>query len=362
MCVPEAATLFNAGGVAWASLSPEQAFCAQVELMRTQIRLEDAFAAVCAGSPSVVLCDRGVLDGRAYVDDSTWSKMLDEVGEDTQQLRDERYDAVVHLVTAAIGAEQYYTLENNAARTESREDATALDRRIRDVYRGAENHFVVPNEPEWSFSDKIDAAVDRVCAVVGVPVMGKRRYFSLHQMPAELPVDTENFLIDYTYLAGPKGSRDRAQMRRHISPSKSLDEALASPVLARDYSLRQKRVAEADNAGFRENQRHITNFRRVNSRNYELLKSRRRMGSLDSVRWRRVFMHDNSVYELDVMIQPSIQIKLAVEGIGSDEMGADSAKDAVSVPPFLDIAEEVTGRPQYRSWYHSLGRPRTLLD
>ena len=32
------------------------------------------------------------------------------------QLRDQRYEAVVHLVTAAIGAERFYTLENNKAR------------------------------------------------------------------------------------------------------------------------------------------------------------------------------------------------------------------------------------------------------
>ena len=30
-----------------------------------------------------------------------------------------RYDLVLHLVTAANGAEKYYTLENNAARSES---------------------------------------------------------------------------------------------------------------------------------------------------------------------------------------------------------------------------------------------------
>ena len=42
---------------------------------------------------------------------------------------DQRYEAVVHLVTAAIGAERFYTLENNKARMESRpaEEAIALD-------------------------------------------------------------------------------------------------------------------------------------------------------------------------------------------------------------------------------------------
>lgn len=33
-------------------------------------------------------------------------------------LRDGRYDGIFHLVTAAIGAEEHYSLENNEARSE----------------------------------------------------------------------------------------------------------------------------------------------------------------------------------------------------------------------------------------------------
>lgn len=41
-------------------------------------------------------------------------------------LRDQRYDAVVHLVTAADGAENFYTLANNEVRTESIEQAVEI--------------------------------------------------------------------------------------------------------------------------------------------------------------------------------------------------------------------------------------------
>ena len=41
----------------------------------TQISLEDSFTnyAVSTGQDSVILCDRGVMDGRAYVPADTWS-------------------------------------------------------------------------------------------------------------------------------------------------------------------------------------------------------------------------------------------------------------------------------------------------
>jgi Tfp pilus assembly protein PilE len=42
-------------------------------------------------------------------------------------LRDKRYDVVLHLVTAADGAEKFYTLENNAARYEDVPTAIKVD-------------------------------------------------------------------------------------------------------------------------------------------------------------------------------------------------------------------------------------------
>ena len=44
------------------------------------------------------------------------AQVLEEFNWTIPQLRDQRYEAVVHLVTAAIGAERFYTLENNKAR------------------------------------------------------------------------------------------------------------------------------------------------------------------------------------------------------------------------------------------------------
>ena len=41
-----------------------------------------------------------------------------------------RYDMVLHLVTAADGAEKHYTTANNTARRETAAEAVALDRKI----------------------------------------------------------------------------------------------------------------------------------------------------------------------------------------------------------------------------------------
>ena len=80
-----------------------------------------------------------------------------------------RYDSIVHMMTAAAGAELFYTQvpqpqqhcsalltptpthytqANNSARRESSEEAQAQDRRIMAAWSGHQGHFVVDNEAD----------------------------------------------------------------------------------------------------------------------------------------------------------------------------------------------------------------------
>ena len=56
----------------------------------------------------IILFNRGVMDGSAYTTDEVWQAILDETGWSTIQLRDRRYEAVVHMITAASGAEEFF--------------------------------------------------------------------------------------------------------------------------------------------------------------------------------------------------------------------------------------------------------------
>lgn len=103
--VPEAATLFFTGGAGTLDLScEEQSRTFQTGLLRTQIALEDSFLALAhaAGGRAVVLCDRGALDGSVYVSPDIWSQMLKDSGHDEAELRDGRYDLVIHLVSVCF--------------------------------------------------------------------------------------------------------------------------------------------------------------------------------------------------------------------------------------------------------------------
>jgi CYTH domain-containing protein len=82
------------------------------------------------------------------------------------ELRD-HYDAVFHLVTAAKGAEQFYTHANNAARYETIEEAIASDEKLIDSWTGHPHLRVIDNR--YDFQGKMMALITEISAFLGEP-------------------------------------------------------------------------------------------------------------------------------------------------------------------------------------------------
>jgi hypothetical protein len=85
------------------------------------------------------------MDGSAYVDKTQWKGLMDELGVTSVQLRDQRYDAVLHLVTAADGAEKFYDSATNEARYESIDEAREKDFRLREAYMTHPKWYLIDN-------------------------------------------------------------------------------------------------------------------------------------------------------------------------------------------------------------------------
>ena len=95
-------------------------------------------------------------------------------------LRDNRYDQIVHLVTAANGAEQFYSLENNITRTETIEVARAIDEKCSKAWLGHPCMDVIDNCTQFDL--KVSRALQAVCERIGLNLEGfeagnrKRKY------------------------------------------------------------------------------------------------------------------------------------------------------------------------------------------
>ena len=75
---------------------------------------------------------------------------------------------IVHLVTAAIGAEEYYTLENNEARYEGVDLAKKLDGLTARSWIGHQNVEVIDNVKS-DFNKKMQRVLSSISNLVHEP-------------------------------------------------------------------------------------------------------------------------------------------------------------------------------------------------
>lgn len=200
---PEAFSLLISNGMAFDYLAAVDGMdnVVQDTVMDMQIGLEDSFERVlrARGKPGVLLCDRGLMDGSAYMPQKAWERLMKKRDIScVSELREGRYNAVYHLVTAAEGAEQFYTLENNAARTETPELARKLDNMTREAWVGHPNLKIFDNST--NFEKKMQRIVEETAKLVGLPAQMQRvtTKFLLKRVPdlAEFPEDVKYQVFD----------------------------------------------------------------------------------------------------------------------------------------------------------------------
>lgn len=170
--VPEAATLLLSGGVVVKDAPLPYMMSFQRGIVRVQLALEDAFDgfARTAGQRAVLLCDRGVLDGAAYLPGKAWQELLAGEGLAEAELCERRYTAVIHLVTAAQGVEGSYGTHTNAVRYEDVAGARDVDRRLQLVWRRHPRLRVIEAHPD--FEVKMRRVVAVASELAGVPTPG----------------------------------------------------------------------------------------------------------------------------------------------------------------------------------------------
>lgn len=183
--IPETATELITGGVAPWTCETDIDF--QTAILKLQLAKEEIFEEVAQhlydAQKVLIVCDRGTLDGKAYIEKHNFDKILNNLHLTETQLKDS-YDAVFHLVTAAKGASEFYTLANNSARTETIEEAIANDDKIISAWTGHSHFRVIDNSTD--FKKKMQRFVTEISNFLGEPT------------PYEIE---RKFLIEYPDIA-----------------------------------------------------------------------------------------------------------------------------------------------------------------
>lgn len=191
----------------------EQMILMQRDLRRTYQQLASALSP----QPVVILYDRAEMDAMAYVGEDGFHAILDDNRLTLTDVRDS-YDVVIHLVTAAIGAEEHYTTANNQARRETVEQAREADRRTLRAWTGHPHLWIADNSRD--LEHKLRRVLQVVLHTIGLPapVEIEKKFLldevpDLHDAPLDQAVAVQ---IRQTYLRSDSEDvelrvRERAQ-------------------------------------------------------------------------------------------------------------------------------------------------------
>ena len=167
--VPESATELILAGITRSRLQSDLEF--QLAILKNQLEKEKLFEQAARKFVNedkiLIVCDRGTIDNKAYMSGFDFKQLIKMMGLSEIEMRDS-YDAVFHLVTAAKGAEEFYTKANNNARSESLDEARHADSRALNAWTGHPHLRVIDNST--NFEDKIKRLIFEISSFLGEPV------------------------------------------------------------------------------------------------------------------------------------------------------------------------------------------------
>ena len=329
--VPEVPTIYSTAG--WNYLTPNRDLYYQGELaiLKTQLALENQFiklAEVCH-KPVLVVCDRGTLDISAYIKPEEWEEITAMAGTNSNELR-ERYDAVLHLVSAADGAEQYYTTATNATRYEQANEeglriARELDKKVIKAWTGHPHLRVINNHND--FENKLNRVLNEIAKVVGLPQPVQEERIFRVEICGEIPECSESE-ITQTYLVAEPGCEVRLR-RREWSGGKVVN-----------VHRSKKRISDTEV---------IETERQVDNNLYEQMLQQADPYRATIKKKRQSFIWKGQFFEIDTFHSP-------VNDLVMMETKGVTEKETVNFPPFVKVIEDVTGNSKYLNYNIALNR------
>ena len=329
--VPEVPTLYSLGG--WNYMTPNRQLYYEGEraILETQLTLEDHFqrmAEVC-NKPVLIVCDRGALDISAYMKPEEWEGITADAGVNSNQLR-ERYDAVLHLVSAADGAEQYYTTATNSIRYEKADEeglriARELDKKVIKAWTGHSHLRVINNHDD--FERKMQRVIREISNVLGLPqpVTEERKY--IVEVVGTLPETIDSDILQ-TYLVSEPGTEVRLRRR----------------------SWKSGKVVNVHNTKKRTGPgEQIETERQVENSLYESLLQQSDPYRQTISKFRQSFIWKGQYFELDTYHG-------ALDGLVILETKGIADAEDVNFPPFISVKQEITGNKEYYNYNLALRR------
>lgn len=318
--IPETATeLISGFGIRpfgnCVSMEDFQYFVIEDQLHKERLALKGA--EMVPEDKVLIIYDRAVLDDKAYISDAQFAKTLAHFGKTEQEVLS-GYDAVLHLVTCAKGAEFAYNY-GNAARYETVEVAREKDDLTLRAWSSHPAVYVIDNSV--NFEDKIDRAIAQIYRIIGqaAPEPGKKKYLvampdcaALKKLYGAAPAE-----MMQTYLVPVRQDTER-RIRQQKNGSGYL------------YFYTEKRIAP-------DGTRWVTE-KPISEKEYVAYLMEADVSLHSVIKQKYSFTYDKRRMELDVYPFSSDKAILFA-------YGADTGR----LPPEIEILRDVTGEAEYKN-------------
>lgn len=282
----------------------------------------------------VILIDRGLMDIKAYSDKSFFEKLQFVYHLNTTDIH-KRYDAVIHLVSVALGAEDFYTKINNLSRRENIEEARIADTKTRDCWLGHPKLRVINNSTD--FKGKLKKLLSETLAVLGDPV--------------PLEIERKFILFDKPDLKG----------NNVVSYDVSIEQMYIESFSDKEEERIRKRGRGNSFAYYKTTKIPITNFKRqeieteINAIEYERLSYKKLKDTRVINKTRHFFVYKDQYFELD-------EFHGFLEGLFILELELTEENSICELPEFLGKVEEVTEDPFYKNFNLAHNKSNLALE
>ena len=331
--VPETATELITNGVSpWTCKTNYDYQTFQMRLQKEKERIFYEAATKLKNDKILIVCDRGMLDNKAYMKDAEFKRVLREMNTSLIQERDS-YDAVFHLVSAAKGKENAYTKDNNVARKESIEEARILDDKIIASWTGHPHFRVIDNSTD--FEEKLERLLKEISSFLGEPepLEIERKFLieipdlkKLNNMTNCTKVD-----ITQTYLKSDDDTERRVRAR-------GIDGDYIY------YLTEKKKISSIKRI---ETERKLSQDEYLNL----LMEADNKLHTIHKTRY--CLTYQNEYYEID--IYPEWDNEAIMEIELKDE------NDEIKIPDFINVIKEVTEEEKYKNHEMAKEMPKSLI-
>jgi CYTH domain-containing protein len=310
--VPETASMFILGGATIIQDPLHQFhFEAEKNVFKAQMAIEDAFVEIAKNSdkPSLVIFDRGLMDNKAFLPLFKWENLLDGFNLSHFDVSENRYDAIFHLESIAVKYPEYYTIENNLARSESIEKAKCLDYEIKIAWLGHPKLRIIPSYK--NFNDKINHLIHEIEHLISSKEI--ERKWLIKNINWDNSVEFKQSTIKQYYL--PTDKYDEFRIRE-----KQIDRHKICYITTKNKLSDGSRFEEEiiiDKVAF------------------DSLLNGSILGHI--IKTRKCFLYEDQMFELDEF----------ENGLKILELETKDFNEQIELPPWIEIEKEITNDKQY---------------